>query len=76
MQTNSSKSMLIKNLMEKIHLSSNSEEELFREDLKLVKIKTLNQKIRINKKERNLKKMKIISKIDKICLCLLKVHLI
>lgn len=76
MQTNSSKSMLIKNLMEKIHLSSNSEEELFREDLKLVKIKNLNQKIRINKKERNLKKMKIISKIDKICLCLLKVHLI
>lgn len=62
--------------MEKIHLSSNSEEELFREDLKLVKIKNLNQKIRINKKERNLKKMKIISKIDKICLCLLKVHLI
>lgn len=67
MPINLSKSMLIKNLTEKIHLSSNSEEESFQEDLNLVKMKDQNNKAKTNNKERNPKR-KIANKTDEICL--------
>ena len=57
--------------MERIHSFSNSEGELFQEDLSPEKMKDQNNKAKTNNKERSLKK-KIAHKIDKICLYLLK----
>ncbi len=61
---NLSKSMLIKNLMERIHLSSNSEGESFQGDASLVKMKDQNNKGKTNNKEKSLKR-KIANKTDK-----------
>lgn len=61
---NLSKSMLIKNLMERIHFSSNSEGESFQGDLSLVKMKDQNNKAKTNNKEKSLKR-KIANKTDK-----------
>ena len=61
---NLSKSMLIKNLMERIHLSFNSEGESFQGDPSLVKMKDQNNKAKTNNKEKSLKR-KIANKTDK-----------